>query len=119
MHDPIMHENIEKVYEATTAGADTGSDTAAGTDVAAWSFAAADASAGMHSLRWKLRMIESASSMAIGRTSASALIFAVLPPLAWVRLNQKNYSHFLDLIICHVQTQLANSCLDSIPASQS
>jgi len=30
------------------------------------------------SVRWKLRIIESASSMAIGRTSASALILAVL-----------------------------------------
>lgn len=69
-------------------------------------------------------MIESASSMAIGRTSASALILAVLRKVLLVLyfvpipLGSGKYVHLLDLVISHGQAKLSDSCLDRVPTSQ-
>lgn len=65
-------------------------------------------------------MMESASSMAMGRTSARALILAVLYSVSpWAVSRQvAGDVHLLDLVVGHGQAQLADTRLDGVPARQ-
>lgn len=61
------------------------------------------------------------SSIARGRTSARSLILAVLLSGQYLKFKAEVWCnlHLLDLLIGHVQSELLNTTLDGVPASQS